>query len=37
MLRFISADSIVDPLALTPGGIGTEAVYVPPDSSTLPE
>ena len=37
ILRLSSADSILDPLALTPGGMGTEAVYTPPDSATLAE
>jgi hypothetical protein len=36
-LRLFSADSTLDPLALAPGGFGTEAMYTPPDSSTLPE
>jgi hypothetical protein len=36
ILRLFSADSTLDPLALAPGGFGTEAMYTPPDSSTLP-
>jgi len=32
-----SADWTLDPLALAPGGFGTEAKYVPPDSSMLSE
>jgi hypothetical protein len=33
--RFISADCAVAPVALAPGGLGTEATKIPADSSTL--
>lgn len=36
-LRLLAADAALDPLALAPGTLGTEAVYVPFDSVTLPE
>jgi len=35
--KLLSADCTLDPLATAPGTLGTEAVYVPPDFSTLPE
>jgi len=35
-LRLFSAASTLEPLALTPGGRGTEAMYAPSLSSTLP-
>jgi len=37
ILRLFSADWTLDPLALAPGRFPTEATYVPPDSSKLPE
>lgn len=37
ILRLASADWTLDPLALTAGGLGTEAIYVPSNSSTLSE
>jgi len=33
----LSADAALDPLAVAPGTFGTETVYVPSDSVTLPE
>jgi len=37
LLRAFSAAMTLGPLAETPGRLETEAVYCPPDSSTLPE
>jgi hypothetical protein len=37
LLRLFSAAVMLDPLAVAPERPETEAVYSPPDSSTLPE